>query len=270
MRALEHARRISLADERVAVCGDWHGNIGWLRMLTRALPNLAYDVTTVLQLGDWGMDPLATDALFAEAGIERVFVSVGNHDRFDLITPLLAERPGAAVRVSEITWILPRPARLTIGGRTILSLGGASSVDKIWRTEGRDWWPDEAITDEHVAAAIAGGTADIMLTHESPADTPVRAVRELLQTNPNGFPAEALAESALSRARVRRVWDAVRPTLLMHGHMHAPGGGVTDGGRRVVSLGCDDHPDNLAILDMNSLTLETPSLLEMRKAARRW
>jgi hypothetical protein len=60
-------------------------------MLTRALPSLAPDVTTVLQLGDWGMDPLETDALFAEAGIERVLVSVGNHERFDLITPLLAE-----------------------------------------------------------------------------------------------------------------------------------------------------------------------------------
>ena len=270
MRALEHLSSIALQDERVALCGDWHGNVGWLRMLTRALPNLAYDVTTVLQLGDWGMDPHETDPLFAEAGIERVFITVGNHERFDVISPLLEAHPGAAVRVSDVTWILPRPVRLTIGGRTILSLGGASSVDRIWRTEGRAWWPDEAITDEHVAAAIAGGPADIMLTHESPADTPVRAVRELLRTNPNGFPAGALQESATSRALVSQVWDAVHPTLLMHGHMHAPGGGVTDDGRRVVSLGCDDQPDNLAFLDMSTLTVETPSLLEMRNAARRW
>lgn len=90
-------------------------------MLTRALPGLAADVETVLQLGDWWMDPIETDALFAEAGIRRVFVTVGNHERFDLITPLLTAHPGAAVRVSEITWILPRPARLTIGGKTVLS-----------------------------------------------------------------------------------------------------------------------------------------------------
>lgn len=269
MRALEHARRISLDDERVAVCADWHANVGWLRMLSRALPNLAYDVETVFQLGDWGMDPVETDVLFAEARIKRVYVVVGNHERFDLISPLLDAHPGAAVRVSDITWILPRPARLTVGGRTILSLGGAASVDRHWRAEGRDWWPDEAITDEQVAAAIAGGPADVLLTHESPANTPVRAVRELLGTNPRRFPAEALEESAKSRARVSEVWDAVRPELLMHGHMHTPRGGTAEDGRRVVSLGRDVQEDNLAILDMPTLTMETPSLREIREAGRR-
>ncbi len=268
MKAFERRRHIALSEERVAVCGDWHGSLGWLRMLTRALPNLAYDVKTVLQLGDWGMNPLETDPLFAEAGIEHVLVTVGNHERFDLISPLFAAHSGSAVRVSNVTWILPRPARLSIGGRTVLSLGGASSVDRRWRTEGLDWWPDEAIADEHVAAAVAGGPADVMLTHESPAATPVRAVRELLDTNPHRFPTKALAESAQSRAQVSAVWDAVRPTLLMHGHMHAPGGGLTDDGRRVVSLGRDAQQDNLALLDMTTLTLETPSLTEIRNAAR--
>ncbi|PYC99916.1 metallophosphatase family protein [Microbacterium esteraromaticum] len=269
MKALEHVSAISLDDDRVAVCGDWHGNNGWLRMLTRALPNLAYDVKTVFQLGDWGMDPVETDPLFAQAGIKRVYVVVGNHERFDLISPLLDAHPGAAVRVSEVTWILPRPALLTVGGRTVLSLGGASSVDRIWRTEGRDWWPDEAITDAQVAAAIACGPADVMLTHESPAATPVRAVGELLGTNPNRFPTEALEESAKSRARVSEVWDAVRPQLLLHGHLHTPGGGMMADGRRVVSLGRDAQQDNLAFLDMQTLTLETPSLSELRRAAER-
>ncbi|WP_298866419.1 metallophosphoesterase [uncultured Microbacterium sp.] len=270
LKSLEYSRDIALSDERVAVCGDWHGNIGWVRMLARALPNLAYDVTTVLQLGDWWMGPQETDPLFAEAGIERVLVTLGNHEPWDRIRPLLAEYPGAAVRVSDVTWILPRPARLTIGGRTVLSFGGAASVDRLWRTEGRDWWPDEAITDEQVAAAIAGGPTDLMLTHESPATTPVGAVRELLGTNPNRFPTAALADSAQSRARVSEVWDAVRPELLMHGHMHTPGGGIAEDGRRVVSLGRDVQEDNLAFLDMSTLTLETPSLQEMRNAARRW
>ncbi len=269
MHAFEYATKIRLPDERVAVCGDWHGSLGWLRMLTRALPGLAADVETVLQLGDWWMDPIETDALFAEAGIRRVFVTVGNHERFDLITPLLTAHPGAAVRVSEITWILPRPARLTIGGKTVLSLGGAASVDKMWRTDGLDWWPDESITDEHVAAAVAGGPADVMLTHESPANTPVRAVREMLHTNPRRFPAEALEESARSRGRVSEVWDAVRAELLMHGHMHTPGGGMAEDGRRVVSLGRDVQEDNLAFLDLSTLTLETPSLRELRRAAER-
>jgi hypothetical protein len=37
-----------------------------------------------------------------------------------------------------------------------------------------------------------------------------------------------------------------------------------------VSLGRDVQEDNLAILDMTTLTLETPSLDAIRNAARRW
>jgi hypothetical protein len=166
-----------------------------------------------------------------------------------------------------MTWLLARPARLTIGGRSVLSLAGAASVDRYSRIEGLTWFPDEAITDDHVAQAISGGPVDVMLTHESPAGTPVRAVRELLRTNPWRFPNEALAASAASRARVTEVWDAVQPELLLHGHMHVPGGGATDDGRRVASMGRDVQQGNLGFLDMRTLRMETPSLNEIREAA---
>ncbi|QDE35598.1 metallophosphatase family protein [Microbacterium foliorum] len=269
MRALEYTSTTALPDQRVAVCGDWHGNIGWARTIARVLPYLASDVTTMLHLGDWSMPEAEIDEIFAETGIERILVTVGNHEPFDQISPLLNQRPGHAVRVSKLTWFLPRPARLTIGGRRVLSLGGAASVDRRSRIEGLTWWPDEAITDEHIAAAIAGGPADLMLTHEGPAGTPVRPVREILKTNPHRFPDAALEASAASRARVSEVWDAVRPELLAHGHMHVPAGGKTNDGRRVASLGRDGQEGNLAILDMPTLKMATPSLAIIRGMTER-
>ena len=214
------------------------------------------------------MDP-AADALLIEAGIERVYVTLGNHEIYSEITPLLNEHPGHAVRVSDITWILPRPSRLTIGGRSVLSLGGATSVDKAWRQEGVSWWPEEDITDEQVRMAVAGGPADLMLTHEGPDGTPVNAVRAVLSSNPMGFPDDALADSLLSRRRVAKVWDLIQPRLLAHGHMHAPGGGQTDDGRRVASLGCDGQQGSIAFLDMFTLTMQTPTLRDIRDAAGR-
>jgi len=270
MRALEYATDITLPDERVAVCGDWHGNVGWARIIARALPALAPEVTTMLHLGDWQMPPIETDEVFAETNVNKIYVTLGNHDRWGEITPLLNMRPGAAVRVSDITWLLPRPARLTIGGRRVLSLGGAASVDRQSRIEGLTWWPDEAITDEQVAAAIAGGPADLMLTHETPARTPVRRVRDILRTNPHRFPATALAESAASRMRVTEVWNAVRPELLIHGHMHAPGGGKIEDGRRVASLGRDVQVGNLGLLDMDTLRMATPHPSILRGLAEQW
>lgn len=268
MKVLEYADRIVLNDQRVAVCGDWHGNVGWVRTLARVIPVMAPDVTTILQLGDWWMDPTLTDEIFANTPINRIYVTLGNHEPWSDITPLLDERPGAtAIRISETTWLFSRPAWLNIGGRAVLSLGGAASVDRLWRVKGAGWWPDEAITDAHVAAAVAGGPAELMLTHESPDRTPVRTVREVLRTNPMGFPDETLAESKESRDRVRQMWDAVRPELLMHGHMHVAGGGATEDGRRVASFGRDTQEGSLAFLNMSTLRLETPSLRQMREAA---
>ncbi|WP_341935399.1 metallophosphoesterase [Microbacterium sp. LWO14-1.2] len=267
MEALEYTDRIVLDDQRVAVCGDWHGNVGWVRTLARVISALAPDVTTILQLGDWWIDPALTDEIFADTNIDRIYVTLGNHEPWSEITPLLDERPGEAVRVSRITWLLPRPARLVVAGRSVLSLGGAASVDRLWRINGAGWWPDEAITDNHVEAAIAGGPTDVMLTHQSPARTPVRAVRQVLRANPMGFPDETLAESKESRERVAQVWDAVRPELLMHGHMHVAGGGATDDGRRVASFGRDTQEGSLAILNLRTLRLETPSIRQIRSAA---
>ncbi|SBS72839.1 hypothetical protein MIPYR_30251 [uncultured Microbacterium sp.] len=63
------------------------------------------------------------------------------------------------------------------------------------------------------------------------------------------------------------MWDVVQPALLMHGHMHAPGAGVADDGRRAISLGADTQAGHLVLLDMATLTVEIPSLREIRAAA---
>lgn len=125
---------------------------------------------------------------------------------------------------------------------------------------GVSWWPDEAITDQQVADAIAGGPADVMITHESPASTPVAAVNQILQSNPLGFPTLTLLESAASRMRVAPVWDAVRPRHLLHGHMHVAGTGLTDDGRQVTSLAANRRHGHLAILDLDPLTATVPTL----------
>jgi Icc-related predicted phosphoesterase len=71
-------------------------------------------------------------------------------------------------------------------------------------------------------------------------------------------------DSAESRIRVGRVWDAVRPTVLLHGHIHEPGGGVAADGRRVISLGRDGQPGNIAFLSLDTLAVDVPSLHDVR------
>lgn len=213
-------------------------------------------VRTVLHAGDFWPTPsfLATVDFWARnAGIDKVLVTLGNHEPWGEIAALQAQHPGLALRVSSTVWLLPRPFRFTVGARSVLSLGGAASVDADWRVPGVDWWPDERIMDEMVDEAIAGGRADFMVTHETPEFTPVNAVRNILSLNPLGFPASALAKSMASRGQVQRVCDVVEPEMLFHGHMHAPGEGTLPDGRQVISLGCDGQPGSTVLLRVESL-----------------
>lgn len=256
MKVFEAVETFELEDERVWVCGDWHGSVPHVQRLLPQLRRSDPGVRTLLHLGDWWMNPRAVDYWARVAGVERVLVTLGNHEAWLDYTSALNEHPGHAVRVSDVCWLLPRPFRFTIGGKAFLSLGGAASIDRLWRTPGKDWWAEETITAQHVQDAIAGGPSDVMLTHETPDSTPVTEVRNLLEAPPGGVPWAAVAESARSRQRVDAVWAAVAPTLLLHGHMHVWGTDQTPDGRRVVSLDRDGPGVNAVLLHVQDLVVD--------------
>jgi len=249
-----------LPDTRVVVAGDWDGDRRWATKAFRALREAAPDVETILHVGDFypGARPLEgssrwldhIDELARSHGIRRILVTLGNHEPWPKLSPLIAG--GKPAQVSVAVWVLPRPYRFTVAGRDVLSVGGATSVDRSRRVEGVTWFPEEAITDQHVEDAIAGGAADLLLTHESPEPSPVRAVRSAI-ARPGRWSADEVEASRASRTRVTRVWDAVWPELLIHGHYHEPGGGRAPDGRRVASLGANGQWGNMLVLDMASL-----------------
>lgn len=55
----------------------------------------------------------------------------------------------------------------------------------------------------------------------------------------------------------------------MHGHMHVAGGGATEDGRRVASLGRDGRDGNMGFLDLRTLRMETPSVRQIWAAGGR-
>lgn len=249
----------------VGIAGDWHGSAWWIG---RAIPSIRRAnpyVRTILHLGDLitTESTLRTIDYYAQvAGIERVLLTAGNHELWPQLDAALAANPGQPARLSNTVFVLPRPHRFEISGVSFLSLGGATSIDREDGVENVSWWESEVITDSMVDEAIAGGPADIMLTHETPLTTPVADVQRAFARNPLGLTSAELAMSKASRTQVQRVWDAVHPQMLMHGHLHIPGAGTTDDGRRVISFGCDDQRGNVELLDLATLEL-TP--VEVRR-----
>ncbi len=137
------------------MAGDWHGNTRWARDVIQQAGSLLAAETgrTILHLGDFGVWPsgsgnaylFGVEAALRRAAIRLCFVD-GNHEAHDRLDALHQEIPGKPVHVTPRIWHLPRGYRWQWHGRTWLACGGGVSLDKVIRTEGVDWWPQEEIT----------------------------------------------------------------------------------------------------------------------------
>ena len=119
----------------------------------------------------------------------------GNHENWDRLDALWAEprwqdEDGTLlpIAVRDHVTMLPRGFRWELGGRSFVALGSAPSVNRNLLTEGVDWWPTEVLREEHVEATIAGGHAEVMLTHDSP-DRPYCTARvaDIMAGQPDGL-----------------------------------------------------------------------------------
>jgi hypothetical protein len=203
----------------LAVVGDVHGDIQWLRdvVLSCAREN----VRTILQVGDLGLDwpgrnrarmETRLERLLAEEGMTMVTCG-GNHDNWDTLSSLTVQPDGLATWRPHIRF-LPRGGRATIEGLTVGGLGGAFSVDgPPLRTEGKDWWANEELTLEEAKSLIAGGPVAILLTHDVPAGVPMKSEMDL--------PMDVLARANRTRDLIQMAVDELKPPNLFAGHWHA-------------------------------------------------
>lgn len=257
----------------IGLVGDLEGDRDWAVDVLRTLGERG-GVQVVCQLGDlrfgMGADPegylAAIEAVCAEFGLRLLGVN-GNHENWALLDQLWADHrwqdddgSHQPIEVSDHVRLLPRAHRWQMGGRSFVALGGAPSVNRLLLTEGVDWWPSEVIRAEHVAATIAAGHAEVMLTHDSPAPPyctdPVAAT---ITTNPWGWPDSILAYAEDGIQKVTRAVIGVKPLLLAHGHFHLAGQaavrlpGCTHQ-TTIWSLAANQDAGNVRLLDLDTLT----------------
>jgi Calcineurin-like phosphoesterase len=249
--------QLTIHEPHVALAGDWHGNIPWALRMVAAAHDAG--VRVIVQLGDFGFwrdDPSTRkylrrlERLLGELDMTLYWVDGNHEDHVRLLKQPLAvdgTRP-----ISDHVVHLPRGFRWTWRDgdgidRSWLALGGAVSVDRVCRTPGRSWWPEEAITSTDVSAAIAGGAVDIMVTHDAP-----RGVTIPGQTD-RGWPAASLLDASRHRDRLAQVVEAVRPLELWHGHYHVRYDGV------LVHDPTVDRPDGPDVTNVHGLDRDDTS-----------
>lgn len=255
MHVLETTRALALPGPRLVVAGDWHENAEWA---ARAIRVAGTRATVILHAGDFGLFDGsfldAVDAAARQAAVSVIAVTPGNHEDWGQLTEMFAAHPGHAIRVSDVVWALPPAYALTVGARSVISLGGAASSNFMTLTRGVDWWPEEVISDDDVDRAIRGGWVDIMITHDAVHSSGIAAVDAI--TMGSGLPLVAADHARAARDKITRAYLAIGPTLLFHGHMHIPASSAKTRGRRAFSLGRDgDTTGNLAEVDLDDLSV---------------
>lgn len=146
--------------------GDMHGDFYTVERFCRR--NETKTKINVIQVGDFGagfghnidfiemMDHL--NSILAEFNV-TLYVMRGNHD-------------DPAYFDGKYTWwsnlkFMPDYSVLELEGKRILLVGGAISIDRKVRTEGRSYWKDEVyVLDEEKLKMIKD--IDIVVTHNSP------------------------------------------------------------------------------------------------------
>lgn len=252
------------SEELIVVAGDWHSDLVHLtinvpRILDANFPDPVRQPTTLLHAGDFNVTNgsrankqfVRRAAQLASERAMRILITPGNHDSWSRLDARPEFAAGRPVRLAGEVWALPRGYRFRIGGRQVLSFGGAGSLARPATREGDTWWRREMPTAEEVFASIRLGGADIVISHEAPAGGSLR-VDNLLDRSP----LRDLTDrdyTALGRRRLRDLWDGVRPRLLFHGHHHIQAEGHHPDGRRVYSLNKNGETGNLAAVDLATM-----------------
>lgn len=201
----------------LAFIGDIHGRLNHLDSCVRTA--LRHGATSLIQVGDfWAYDDertlrKITRVIERNARQQRVdpdsvhlWFCDGNHEDYRLIDPDAA----GPVRMSGHVTYMPRGEVAVVAGRRIGFFGGASSHDRGERTEGKDWWPQEAITATQRDRMCAVGPLDILVSHET---LPARLTDLTAHDGRLGCGAD-------DRSFIQDAVEACTPQLHVHGHYH--------------------------------------------------
>lgn len=99
----------------------------------------------------------------------------GNHENYDLLDAYPTEEwnGGLIHRIREHVIHLMNGQIYTINGKKFFVMGGATSIDKMFRREGVSWWPQEEPSSDVFSDATwnlmeHNNTVDYIVTHTCP------------------------------------------------------------------------------------------------------
>ena len=158
---------------KIGVTGDLHGEVNFPRIYQARREGF----THLIVAGDFGyvwtgstQEAKQLDYI-NKIGIKVLFVD-GNHENHDLLNsfPVTSLYGGSVHQIRPNIIHLMRGEVYKIGGKSIFTFGGAKSIDKAYRIEGRSWWASEMPSKEEMDHGLNtlsnhSNKVDYIITH---------------------------------------------------------------------------------------------------------
>lgn len=168
---------------RIFTCGDLHGEHDITKLNTTFWPEqkeLNNDI--LLQAGDFGIiwknEPDRTENWWLTWLNDKQFYTLfigGNHENHRRLNeyPVIDFYGGKASIITDKVFHLKNGYVYNFGGRKFWLFGGANSIDKQWRIEGKTWWPEEIPDYKTMQLGLdnlenEGYNVDYIITHTIP------------------------------------------------------------------------------------------------------
>lgn len=197
--------------------GDWHAGTDFaVASIDHAAERGISHVFHVGDLGYWPRHPQGEAFLRAlsECATDRgvtVWFCDGNHEDHDELPHGTADGP--VELIDGLVW-MPRGSTLDLGGRRLLFMGGAVSIDQFARFPGRTWFAEEIPSESQWYRAMSTEGVDIVVAHDTVPGMPVRGRPSL------SIPWSIRRRASDHRKRLQQLQRALQPSLWVHGHWH--------------------------------------------------
>ena len=161
----------------IYITGDTHGNVDFDYLKDYFNNRFVNENDYLIILGDAGIvwsekENFIDD--YAMLGLNVLFID-GNHENFELLNrfPIVTFNGAKCHKLYENVYHIMRGEIIKLNNKTFFCMGGARSIDKIYRIENISWWKEEDIGFNDIENGLANlknvhNTVDYVLTHCAP------------------------------------------------------------------------------------------------------
>lgn len=229
---------------KILLGGDSHGD--WRFLSDLQVRAQQQEAEVILILGDFGFFPHWNHwqrILDLPKPVPIYFLD-GNHEDHSILDTSATE----VIQIADNLFYLPRGYKWEWEGVSMMSLGGAHSVDRAVRVLDYDWFLEEELTEEDVDRATAHQSVDILFTHDCPS---VISPSQLL-----GRTVNTIEAAERNRSKLTQVMYSLNPKRVYHGHWHHYH-------QTVVTLYEVEHNCTITGLDCNQATSDNWTILDL-------